>query len=110
MATTVLGPLAASNPVGTTAVTLYTPGANEEVTVKVTCVNLDSSPVTISLYMDPAGGALYDGTTTKAKDIMIPAGRKYVDYILMNGAANDLGVKTDTANMVAFSAEGVVRS
>jgi len=108
MATT-LGFLAQNKPAGTTAVTLYTPASAIEVSVKVVCVNLGSVPVDISIYMDDGGTATYDDTTVRAKDVTVPPGRKYIDYILMSGTGNDLGVKTSIADAVNFIAEGVTR-
>jgi len=105
---TTLGFLAKSKPAGTSAVNLFTPGA-QEVSVKVHCTNLGAVEVIINLYMDDAGGTTFDDTTVFAKDIKVPPNSKYVDYVLMNGVANDLGVKTSIGGAVNFMAEGILR-
>ena len=110
--TVVLKVLGQLRPANTTAASLYSPGANEEVTINnLVAANLGTSSVKIRLFLDD-NGTTYDETTAIGWDIEIPPGRiyKHPGVISMNDATGNLAVRTDTANDVNFTATGSVIS
>ena len=102
--------LGQSRPSGTTATSLYSPGAGEEVIIKsIIVTNTSGSSATYRLFVD-SNGTTYDETTAIAWDITLGGGETdiFEGTICMNDSSGNLAVRTDTADALTFTANGLV--
>lgn len=109
--------LAQSRPTVNTATTLFTAKLRTEITVIRVC-NVDSSARTFRIFHDDSGTSVpsYTAPTALYWDYTVPVGSTvelkatspYTGITLRKNGA--LGVRTDTASALTFSAYGVVQS
>lgn len=102
--------LAQLRPDSTSAVTLFSPSTNRPYSLDlIIATNNTSSAVDITLYHD-AAGSTYDDTTCVLATAPLKSGET-LQFYLSTGladyrAAGGLGVKTSTADSVAFTVYG----
>ena len=104
-----LGQAAPSN---TTATSLFSPGSSQEAIIhNVIICNTTAAAAKYRLFVDD-NGTTYDATTALVYDETVSAYTTEVFEvkICMNDGTGNLGVRTDTANALTFTANGVTFS
>ena len=94
----------------TNAVSVYSPGASEEVIIKsVIVANTSGANATVRIFLDD-NGTTYDETTALAWDVTIAANSVWDREVTlcMNDSTGNLAVRTDTADALTFTAFGAV--
>ncbi len=101
--------LAQSAPAGTTAASIYSPGASTTAIIKhITVANTGSGTIQIRIFLDD-NGTTYDATTAIAYDVTL-ARRTMLNlsvYLPMNDATGNLAFRTDTADDACITVFGV---
>lgn len=104
--------LGRSIPSGTSPVALYTaPASTKAIIRNLVACNTDAGDVVVSVYLDPTG-TTFDDTTILLKDYTIPAGETRAlgaicgGLLVIEDAGGSLGIKTDTVDVVVFTAFG----
>lgn len=102
-------------PSGTTPVAIYTPGSGITGMVKsVTITNTTAAPVKYSIYSHKTGST-YDATTSLAKEIVLAGNDSIIlewngPGQVVNGAAGNFAIQTDTADALTFTVTGWEKS
>jgi len=94
----------------TNAVTVYSPGASEEVIVKqIIVVNTSAAAATVRIFHDD-NGTTYDETTAIAWNVPIPAGSVWDRgiTICLDDATGNLAYRSSVANALTITVYGVV--
>ena len=101
--------LAQARPSGTSAVSIYSPGADITTTINtITLVNNTSSAIVVKVYLDN-DGTTYSAATqiTSALTIDADAMVSITSIHYMNNSSGNLAVETDTANALTVTVDGV---
>lgn len=94
----------------TSAVSVYSPGANETVQVFVKISNISPENVKCSVFHDD-NGTTYNETTAIIYEMMIqPGAILELDHIYMNDSTGNLAVQSDTSGALNVTVYGIVRS
>ena len=94
----------------TNAVSVYSPGASEEVIIKsVIVANTSGSAATVRIFHDD-DGTTYDESTALAWDVNIPADSVWDREVTlcMNDSTGNLAYRSSVANALTITAYGVV--
>lgn len=96
-------------PADTTAATLYSPGASTTgIVSSVVITNVGTVSADYRIFVDD-DGTTYDETTALVWDVSLPANTSdvWTEKITMNDATGNLAVRTNTANVINFTAFGI---
>ena len=105
MATTIKQ-LGQARPSDTNAVSLYSPGASVQASVRVLVTNTTATDATCRIFVDD-DGTTYDQSTAIAYDVTVPANGSYqVGGIYMNNSSGNVAVRSGTASALTFTAFG----
>ena len=102
--------LGQSRPASTTAESLYSPGASEIAIIKTIYVcNTTTAAAAFRIFVDD-NGTTYDETTALFFDSNVDANQtvELNTFISMNDSTGNLGIRTDTASALTFTAFGAV--
>ena len=100
--------LGQARPAGTTAVSIYSPGAGVTAIIRnVTVTNTTGLAANFSLYHDD-DGTTYDQTTALYYTVRIEKNQtiSLTAFMAMNNSSGNLAVQTDTANALTFTVYG----
>jgi acetyltransferase-like isoleucine patch superfamily enzyme len=96
----------------TNAVSVYSPGASEEVIIKqIIVANTSGAAATVRMFHDN-DGTTYDESTTVGWDVTIPANSVWDRgvTICMNNAAGNFAYRSSVANALTITIYGVVKT
>jgi len=100
--------LGQSRPSGTTAASIYSPGANVETTItSIIVCNTSGAAATYRIFHDH-NGTTYDQTTALFYDIAIAADTTHIldVFIAADDENGNLAVRTSVANALTFTVYG----
>ena len=96
----------------TSAVSAYSPGADEIAIIKqITVCNHEATVQTFGIWVD-VDGSTYDDDSVRFEDVTIPANSTVLidTYWIMNNAAGNIAIKADADSKITISADGAVIS
>lgn len=96
----------------TNAVSVYSPGASEEVIIKTIIVaNTSGANATVRIFHDD-DGTTYDESTAIAWDVTIPANSTWDRgmTICMNNASGNLAYRSSVANALTITVYGCIKT
>jgi hypothetical protein len=98
----------------TSAVSVFSPGASEEIVIDVgdiTVCNNTASPAALSLYVDD-DGTTYDATTILVNALTIQGNGYWTNpmKIKMNDSSGNIAYKTSVANALTITINGIVKT
>lgn len=112
MALTLLlyGQLAQHRENSTSAVSVYSPAANQTVQVFVKIANVTEDDAECSVFHDD-NGTTYDATTALLSDVNIcPGSFIELDHIFMSDETGNLAVQSSVANALNVTVYGIIRA
>lgn len=101
--------LAQVRPANTTAVSAFSPDLNDRITiVNIIICNTTVVPAKYRIFLD-ADGTTYDESTAIAYDVSLPGNSTtaFEVDLYMNKSTGNLAVRTDTANALTFTVNGI---